>query len=249
MTDFKLATFAFSEMMTMRSEIRSLLDAGVGSQEEVAQRIVRYLFDSLVDGEGRPACALVRLFKTMSYGDLDDELRRLADRAIADREVPKNFRCMVLLSTAGVVPEWNSRRSSINHQVLPLGTRDMIESAPMISQLFQQLGLDVDAVIRPDPAHLFDPERNHLNIFHVQQALDSPYVPAQDFVARMRIQSVLAFGSMVGGDLWTAILFSRIEISPSVADLFKVIGLNLKLALLPAAGLPVFAQPAGAEVS
>ena len=36
-------------------------------------------------------------------------------------------------------------------------------------------------------------------------------------------------------------MFSKISIAPEVADRFKVIGLNMKLSILPLIGKPLFA--------
>ena len=47
---------------------------------------------------------------------------------------------------------------------------------------------------------------------------------------------------LASGDLYTVILFTKVPISTEVADYFKVIGLNLKLALLPIARKPLFAM-------
>jgi len=51
----------------MRKAFR-MIGEGAKSMEDVADRIVRYLYDNLIDGEtGQRACALVRLFKTHSF--------------------------------------------------------------------------------------------------------------------------------------------------------------------------------------
>lgn len=51
---------------------------------------------------------------------------------------------------------------------------------------------------------------------------------------RYGIQSVLGFGGLLAsGDLFAVILFSKVAISPDAADQFRVVGLNLKIAILP----------------
>ena len=53
----------------------------------------------------------------------------------------------------------------------------------------------------------------------------------------------LGFGGMVAsGDVFATIMFSKVPIAPDTADLFKVIGLNLNLALLPIARKPLFVE-------
>lgn len=79
-------------------------------------------------------------------------------------------------------------------------------------------------------------------VFHVAEARDSPFIVAQeDFVLPYGIESVVGFGGMMTtGDLFATILFSKVPVSSSVADHFKVIGLNLRVAMLPIARKPLF---------
>lgn len=89
--------------------------------EETANRMVRYLYDSLVVKEtGKRSCALVRLFVTQPYGMLDDELQTLARKMLGGAPESPVSKCLVLLGTAGDQPEWNARQQSMGHQVIPL---------------------------------------------------------------------------------------------------------------------------------
>lgn len=55
--------------------------------------------------------------------------------------------------------------------------------------------------------------------------------------------AVLGFGGLISsGDLFATIMFSKVPIPPDVADQFRVIGLNLKIAVLPFARKPLFRQ-------
>ena len=55
------------------------LGEGAGSMEQVATRVVQHLNENLLDkATGDNACALVRLYKTHAYQDLDPELRGFA---------------------------------------------------------------------------------------------------------------------------------------------------------------------------
>jgi hypothetical protein len=70
-------------------------------------------------------------------------------------------------------------------------------------------------------------------------------VAQEEFVARYGIRSVLGFGGMLSsGDLFTVIIFSRVAIPPETAEQFRVIGLNLKIALLPLSRKPLFQRRA-----
>jgi hypothetical protein len=220
--------------------------------EEVANRVVRYLYDELRDpdaapgqGAGGRACALVRLFKTHPYGGLDGDLQAFARRGL-DGPPAQGLRCLVLLASAGDRPEWNARRASAGHQAIPLAGTEVLRRSPMLSQLITQFGFEARALLAPDPALLVDLAQKSYNVFHVARAEGSPFVPCQeDFVVPCRIRSVLGFGGLLpGGDLFAVILFARALIPRATADLFKTLALSVKLALLPFAGGPVFA-PAG----
>jgi hypothetical protein len=81
-------------------------------------------------------------------------------------------------------------------------------------------------------------------VFHVAEALGSPFVPAQDpFVKRHGVRSVLGFGGMLPtGDLFTVILFTRVPVPRATAELFKPLALSTKLAILPFVGNPGLAE-------
>jgi len=240
---YNLARFGFNEMMDCRARLRTLFIDEPKSVEEGAQRVVEFFYRELVDDDGKPACALLRLFKTHPYRDLDEELRGFARKVVPEVESVHDARCLVLLATEGDLPEWRSRHTSSGHKAIPLTSEEMVEKAPMIAQLFKQFGVAVSAVLRPNPSLLLDASDRAYSVFHVPRALGSPYIVAQkEFVERYAIASVLGFGGMLAsGDLFAAIMFTKVPISPAVADQFKVIGLNLKLAMLPIARKPLFA--------
>jgi hypothetical protein len=241
---YNLARFTFNDMMDCRTRLRTMFDADPATIGEGAQRLVEFFYRELVDDQGQPACALVRLFKTHPFDGLDDDLKQFAvnvDPSVA--EVP-GARCLVLLATEGLLPEWRSRRMSRGHRAIPLTSEQMIEQAPMISQLIKQFGVAMSAVVRPSPTLLLDATDLATNVFHVPTALGNPYIVAQkEFVEPFGIASVLGFGGMIAsGDLFAAIMFSKVPISAEVADHFKVVGLNLKLAMLPILRKPLFAS-------
>lgn len=228
--------------MECRTEFRSLLDhRPVRSQEAAAQRIVDFLYESFIDADGAPACALVRLFKTQLFDGLDEELKDVARRIEPRADALQELRCLTLLATRGAREEWNSRHASRGHRAIPLASEDFIDQAPMIAQLFRQFGARVSQVIRPDRSLLLDTKETTFNVFHVEDAEGSAFIPGQDFVREAGVRSVVGFGGMIAtGDMFVAIMFSRVPVSHEVADQFKVLGLNLRLALLPVARMPVF---------
>jgi hypothetical protein len=102
----------------------------------------------------------------------------------------------------------------------------------MISQLIKELGLELSSVLQPSPDVVKELSGKRHGVFHVENALGSPYIPAQEeFVVRHGIRSVLGFGGMLAsGDLFAVILFSTVHVPPSAADRFKTLALDVKSA-------------------
>ena len=77
------------------------MDEGARNMEEVANRIVGYLHDNLIAKEtGQRSFALVRLFKTHPYNELDPELQQFATGVLGHEPDPAT-KCLTLLATAG----------------------------------------------------------------------------------------------------------------------------------------------------
>lgn len=239
---WQLGKFGFREMMDCRVRIRDLFAYDPPTLEDAAERVVEFLRNEFVDARGAPACALVRLFKTHAYRDLPDDLRAAVRAAAPSADADPQLRCLTLISTRGDEPDWNSRHASHGHQAIPLISVEMVQQAPMIAQLITQLGIPIANVVRPLRTLLLDQEQKAHNVFYVPRALGSPHIVAQEeFVVRYGIASVLGFGGLLAsGDLFATIMFSRVPIPPEVADQFRVVGLNLKIAILPFARKPLF---------
>jgi two-component system NtrC family sensor kinase len=102
----------------------------------------------------------------------------------------------------------------------------------MIAQLIKEFGLELSAVLQPSPEIVKELAGKRHGVFHVENALGSPYIPdQQQFVATYRIRSVLGFGGMLfTGDLFAVILFSTVHVTPAAADRFKTLALDVKSA-------------------
>jgi len=220
------------------------MGTGATSMEEVAERTVRYLYERLHGpGGDEPACALVRLFVTMPFEDLQDEQRMFVRGILGIEPTGEAMKCLTLLASAGVEDAWNSRHSSAGHKALPLPSAESVARSPMIAQLIRQLGVEVSALLASDPRLIVEMEQHTFNVFYVPDAEGSPYIPAQgEFVVPYGVRSVLGFGGVLSsGDLYAMILFSRVAISREVAELFRTLSLNVKVALLPFVDVRVFA--------
>ena len=75
-------------------------------------------------------------------------------------------------------------------------------------------------------------ESYDFNVFHVEEAAGSSYIPDQEeFVAPYGIQSILGFGSLLPtGHLYAVIVFSKVGISRETANLFRAIALGVRMA-------------------
>jgi hypothetical protein len=231
---YDLGRMRIADMANASSSLRKL-GTGANSLEEAGQRVVRWILDSFGDATtGERGCVLVRLYKTHLLGGLPLELQRFASRSAGVEALAPSVRCLVLLGTTGIEDAWCSRTSSRGHQAIPLPSAAAVARLPMVAQLVAQLGIDIAALLTPGPPLLVDSNERRYNVFHVENAVGCPYIPAQDFVERYGVRSVLGCGGQLpDGELYAAILFSRIAIGRETADSFKPLTLALKLALMP----------------
>lgn len=232
---YDVTNFTIREMTECGKALRKM-GVGAGSMEEAANRIVRHLHDNLIDGRtGMRSCSLVRFFKTHPYERLDDELQGFARNMCGDIPTFPAMKCLVLLATAGEMPEWNSRKNSTGHKAIPLPSEETVHQIPMIRNLIKQLGISVKSVIKPDPEIILDMEQKTYNVFLIPEALDSPHIPAQrEFVIPRGIKSVLGFGGVFpSGEMFAIIMFLKVPASNELAGLFRTLALNVKIAVLP----------------
>ncbi|HJU67397.1 MAG TPA: hypothetical protein VJ650_04045 [Gemmatimonadaceae bacterium] len=234
MRTFDLGTFELHDMLRCGLDIRQAA-RNAPSLEAAANSIVRYLFGAFRDsGSGEPQAALVRLYRTHPYRELEPELQLVARTALGEPPRDEGMRCLTLLATAGTEEEWNDRRRSQAHRTIPLASVRMIHRAPMIAQLIEQMGMDVEYLVHPEAAVVPDAEGRTYNIFYVENAQGSPYIPAQaDFVVPYGIRSVIGFGGILRGEMFAVVIFSRVAIPPAVANRFRNIALEVKAVLHP----------------
>jgi len=246
---YDLNRFDLGDMLKCSLRLREAA-SGAPTLEVSAQRICRFLYEQLHGPGVDRACALVRCYKTHAFGSLEPELQEFA-RSIMGSESPRpTMKCLTLMATIGATASWNSRHLSRGHRAIPLPSPEIVEKAPMISQLIKELGLELSSVLQPSPEVVKELAGKRHGVFHVENALGSPYIPAQDeFVARYGIRSVLGFGGMLAsGDLFAVILFSTVHVPASAADRFKTLALDVKSAFSRFSDTNVFnriSAPAG----
>ena len=224
-----LTKFDLGDMLKCSLRLRETA-SGAQTLEVSAQRVCRFLYDELRGPDGLRACALVRCYKTHAYGSLDTELQAFARDALGSEPPRPTMKCLTLMASVGQSANWNSRHLSRGHRTIPLPSREIVEKAPMISGLIKELGLELSYVIQPSPDIVKELAGKRHGVFHVENAVGSPHIPAQeDFVLRFGIRSVLGFGGMLAiGDLFAVILFATVHVPASTADRFRTLALDVK---------------------
>lgn len=208
------------------------------SLEAVANRVVKMLYENLIDGStGERACPLVRFFVTRSYAELEEDLgEALRPRSEPGRSMAPDTKCLTLLATVGDRAAWNRPDASVDHRIVPLYDAVAVREIPMISRLLSQMGVKVEALVSDD-AVLLENSDATFNVFHVEEARGSPWIPAQaDFVERWKIASVIGFGGALNDkEIFAVIIFSRVRIRRDAASLFRTLALSVKLASVDSA--------------
>ena len=224
-----------SDIIKCGIDIRSL-GKHAKSMESAANEVVNYFFENFVNKQtGEKSCVLVRMFKTHNVDELPSDLQDFAKNMLHKKAKSKSYKCLTLLATSGIEDNWKDRKKSVGHQAIPLPSKEVVNRIPMMRNLIKQMGLDVETVINPDPDLLADLSQKTYNVFHVPDAVNSPYIPAQDdFVKKYGVKSVLGFGSILpSGNVFTLIIFSKVKVDNKTANLFNSLALNVKMLIMP----------------
>ena len=243
-----LTHFGLPAMIDAGRRLRKAAE-GARSLQHAADCVAQLLYQEFCDPETRqPQCALIRCFKTHPLAGLPAPLQASARALLPESDPPPAMRCLTLLATRGLRPEWNSPQTSHAHRVIPLPSAEFIARAPMIARLIAQIGLSVEDLLSPEPGFLIDSDSRTFNVFHVEEARGSQFVPAQDtFVRPANIRSVLGFGGVLPSptlpaEFFAVVLFTRVPVSREAAALFRTLALSVKIAFLPFSSGHVFAE-------
>lgn len=210
------------------------LGRNTGSMEASSQKIVNYIYQHFCDSQtGENTCALVRLFKTHPYGELEDSLQQSARRLMKGNSPAADMKCWTLLAAAGAEPHWNSRHTAAENTAIPLVSTKLVAQMPAISEIILQFGLDIPTFLGIEPERFLQLESAVLNIFHVSEAKGSPFIPEQNsLIIPYQVKSVLGFGGLLpSGSLFAVVMFLKVKISQSRAEMFKDLALSVKTAL------------------
>jgi len=232
-----LTDFALGDMVRLASALRGLVTKADGV-EQYSQALCTHLHESLLSEDGTRQVVLARLYLTQPLRDLPAIEQAFVTRG--GEQVADDVRCLTLLGTAGEETAWNDRHRSTSHLALALTDQDRVRSMPMVAGLLQQLGVDIAALV--DPAGLvLNTDEHRFGAFHVPEADGSPLIPDQDFVRRYGVRSVLGFGGVLpDGDMYTVVLFCRVPVPRSIAELLETLSPSITLALVEMLDRPVF---------
>lgn len=225
-----LTAFGLPETLRTGREIRRVC-GDAQSLEEAAQRICKALYAGLHDGPGSSlACVLIRCYKTHPFGELPSELQAFVRSAAAEPdELREHTKCLVLLGTAGSEPDWNSRLTSRQHQAIALSSVGGIQQAPMIARLFSDFGVELQKLVNPADHQMQTVRAKTYGVFYVENANGSPAIPAQEFVRRHHVTSVIGCGGELPRDeMFASILFSRVSVDRTTAERFRTLALDMK---------------------
>ncbi len=232
---FDLSDFTLVDMLRCGRGLRHSASEAT-SVEDAAQIIVEYLYAECGHPDSAAqSCALVRFYKTYPYPDLEPHFQEFARRQLRGVEPTDSMKCLTLLATIGQESKWCDPRQSVGHQAVPLPSAQIVEEVPMIAELIRGMGLDISDVLAPSPSLLHEGLGKTYDVFHVEEAAGSPYIPAQEaFVERYGVRSVLGFGGLLGdGELFAVIMFSRGPIPAESAARFRNIALDVKAVIHP----------------
>ena len=230
-----LTKFTLRDMSECGLALRKIAENS-DCMEDASNLIIKYFYEHFINKDtGEKSCILVRFFKTHAYEKLTPELQEYARDILGQNKIADDLKCLTLLSTAGELPEWNSRYKSTGHKAIPLVNEDAIYRIPMISQLIRQLGLNPGMLLQPDVDLLIDSEQKMYNVFYVPNALGSSYIPAQNsFVIPFGVKSVIGFGGLLPtGEMFTILMFLRVVVPQTIVELIRPLALNVKTAILP----------------
>ena len=234
--------YGLTALLECTMELRTLGD-DASCMEDAADEVVRYLRSHFLDKlTGESALPLVRFYLTRRMEQLEPSVQDFAVAAGSDSRLGPDVACLSLLATAGEEDAWNDRHRSVSHKAIPLPSVEAVARLPMISRLFEQLGVDARRVVHPGPDVPLEEERRPYGVFYVADAVDHVSVPAQaDFVIPYGIRSAIGFGGILPhGDVYAVVAFSRAPIPEVAVEAFVAAALATKLAVLGFADGPVF---------
>jgi hypothetical protein len=222
----KLSESTFSSLKKLQEKMNPIIKAET-SFEEAAQKNTTCVYD-----EFKEAIVLNRLFLTLPYSVLPDQIKTFVDRLASVKKighlVEDQTLVLTLLGTSGVEAGWNDRSKSQGHIGIPLVSAEFIEAIPMMSRLLKQLGLGLDWIDSKDTEVVKKTIGSMSGMFFVPDAkteIDQKgrkIIADQNFVTNYQIQTVFGYGGgyLGSNSIFVNIIFLRETLDKRVVDQF-----------------------------
>lgn len=233
------AVFAPERIAALGAAIARCGDQAL-SMEGVSRQAVAAIRAAFQTPDGDSAIVLVRIFQTTVWEHLTPQLRSYAMARMTPGASPEGTRCMALLGTLGDRPTWCDRHASRDHQALPLIGTDVVRRVPLALTVLDHL-VGADAQRDSESYHDEQGRPARVAVHLVSDAAGSPLVPAQWLIDGYGVTAALGLGGILpNGEVFTAVLFSRVAIDTVTAHRFGAVTEALRSALAPFAHLPLF---------
>ena len=202
----------------------------LSNSEVTCQYILTSLFETFVDTQGEKEIALCRFFKSCKRNELPKDIDEYLEKAFPNSYTDKY---LALCGTYGTLREWCDRKKSKNYKAFPINNK-VVDSLPMMSALFDQIGIRLGELKEIDNKLLLDTDNHDFDVFWVENAKNSQYIPKQEsFIIPHKIKSVVGFGGKFSnGNVYAVIIFSKVHISREIAALFKSLAPAIKYLLI-----------------
>lgn len=178
--------------------------------EEACTLLCSEIYERCRSGpNGERSLVLSRIYLSLPFASLDAGGADFARRTFHLTPGPRDL-FLALLGTHGDAPEWRDRKSSNGHRTIPLN-RQTVTTVPMVARCFQQIGFDLEIVLKGEQGIHLEGVSQSFGMFHVEEVPGSPYVPAQEnFVKPYGVRSAVGCGAMLpNGAVSIWIGFSR----------------------------------------
>lgn len=202
------------EIRTLGYSLMTRYREGQPSYEATAQHLVHDLYRQFTTPEGIALFALIRTFRLCRPHELPPE-------AFQGAVPPSGDYWLALAGTAGQHEDWNDRRHSKHHRLIPNGEFP----SPMLKAVFEQLNLYPDRKIDRDTFEdmiTLEERVSPTRYFYVEEALGNPNIVDQKtFVKPYGIHSVLGIGCpFLSGSFQITLFFSKVHLTQAEVRLF-----------------------------
>lgn len=221
-----ISTLTLENMKALHDEISEKAKT-CNSLESAAQAYMSSLYDNLSE-----SIVLARLFATIHFKDLQEEVKSYVKRIVESAGVKDKLKettlVLTLLGSRGVNNIWNNRSNSRDHKGIPLISKEFVETIPMPYQMLKQLGIGLDWIENVDAGLNLKTAGRINGIFYVRDAkteVDSKkrkVIASQEFVDEWNIKSVFGVaGSYLGSStFFTTVVFARETLDREIIDRF-----------------------------